>query len=204
MRAPVLELEPVRLFAALPIPDEVREHAVTALRPIHHSHDRALRWTDPDNWHITLSFYGDQPDDCIDDVCHHLLYAAAMGPLDISLKGAGCFSGRTLWLGVGGRSKDVGEMMARAALPYSDGTSSHPDGKRRPHMTVARARDPRNYESELVLRDAAHALSVYEGPTFTADYIAIMASYLGRGVAVAHGMKRWARYCSASVAPPGS
>lgn len=177
----MLDIDGVRLFAALPIPEEVREHAITALRPIYHRHGRIFRWTDPDNWHITLSFYGEQPDGCIDDMAHHLLYAAAMGPIDISLKGAGCFAGRTLWLGVGGRSKDVGEMMARAALPYPGEVPARAEGKRRPHMTVARSRDPRNYESELFLRDAAHALSVYEGPTFTADYIAIMASYLGQG-----------------------
>ena len=39
---------------------------------------QGLRWTDPDNWHITLCFYGSQPNDHT-DLTEHLAQAAGLG-----------------------------------------------------------------------------------------------------------------------------
>lgn len=64
-----------RLFSALLISREAREHLVHALRPIRENNPRDLRWTDPDNWHITLSFHGLQPNDPV-DLLQHLAQAA--------------------------------------------------------------------------------------------------------------------------------
>ena len=52
-----------RLFAAIVPPAEVTEHLITALRPIREFSGTEVRWTDPDNWHITCAFYGSQPND---------------------------------------------------------------------------------------------------------------------------------------------
>ncbi|MDY5784669.1 RNA 2',3'-cyclic phosphodiesterase [Corynebacterium sp.] len=155
-----------RLFAAIMLPHAAREHLVTALRPLR---DRELRWTEPDNWHLTLAFYGRQPNDAV-AVTETLARATAFArPLSLHLSGAGCFDRRTLWVGVGGDTQPLRELMADCLLD--------PDGRhrQRAHLTVARGRDG------WLLADHAHALSVYRGPEFLADEVALVESHLGEG-----------------------
>ncbi len=136
----------MRLFASIRPPEEVREHLVTALRPIRDAHGTLLRWTDPDQWHLTVAFYGERPDGSVDELAEHIAAAVATtnfpshdlsgadldagpdsdldsgfdsGPapllrpsLDLHLRGAGSFSGRTLWIGVGGDVDPLRRLMA--------------------------------------------------------------------------------------------
>ncbi|MDU7511865.1 MAG: RNA 2',3'-cyclic phosphodiesterase, partial [Corynebacterium sp.] len=46
----------IRVFAALLPSAAAREHLVHTLRPIHAATTNELRWTDPDNWHLTMAF----------------------------------------------------------------------------------------------------------------------------------------------------
>ena len=162
-----------RLFAAIVPPTEVREHLITALRPIRDTFGTETRWTDPDNWHITLAFYGSQPNDAA-EVTDILAQATAWAPpLELRLRGAGCFDRRTLWIGVGGDKALLKTLMADCLL--------EPDarGRQRAHLTVARTgtrtRDP------WLLDDHAHALAIYTGPEFAADEVLLLESHLGKG-----------------------
>ena len=93
----------IRVFSALLPSAAAREHMVHTLRPIHAATTNELRWTDPDNWHVTMAFYGDQPNDAA-AVREHLAHAVAgRSALDVHVSGAGSFEQRTLWLGVGGQ-----------------------------------------------------------------------------------------------------
>lgn len=160
-----------RVFAALTPPQEVTEHLVRALRPVREEFGRELRWTDPDNWHLTMAFYGDQPND-VSDLAQHLSLAAAMsGRMRLHLRGAGAFNSRTLWIGVGGETKALRTLMADCLL---DPEERH---RQRAHLTVARA-IPR---TEWAVREVAHALAVYAGPEFIADELQLIESHLGEG-----------------------
>lgn len=89
----------IRVFAALLPSAAAREHLVHTLRPIHAATTNELRWTDPDNWHLTMAFYGEQPNDAA-AVREHLAHAVAgRAALDVRLSGAGSFEQRTLWVG---------------------------------------------------------------------------------------------------------
>ncbi|GAB3080900.1 RNA 2',3'-cyclic phosphodiesterase [Corynebacterium aquatimens] len=163
-----------RLFAALTPPDNVREHLVTALRPIRDlGTGPQLRWTDPDNWHVTLAFYGSQPNDVglVTDVLAQATAFAA--PLNLQLRGAGCFDSRTLWIGVGGDAHALKNLMADCLI---DPNERH---RQRSHLTVART-STRTRDAWL-LDDHAHALSVYQGPEFVADEVHLLESHLGKG-----------------------
>lgn len=160
-----------RVFAALTPSPEAIEHLVTALRPVREEFGRELRWTDPDNWHLTMAFYGDQPND-VADLTRHLAQTAALSaPLRLHLRGAGAFNSRTLWIGVGGDVRQLREVMADSLL---DPEERH---RQRAHLTVARA-IPR---SEWAVREVAHALAVYAGPEFLVDQLHLMESHLGEG-----------------------
>ncbi len=159
-----------RLFSALLISPEAHEHLVHALRPIRDSNPRDLRWTDPDNWHITLSFHGLIPNDHV-DLLHHLAQAAASsGPLELHLRGAGSFGHRALWMGVGGDTARLKTLMADAA--YGPETPAPPQ---KPHLTIARTQE------RWLVGDLVHALLVYEGPRFVCDELVLVESKLGEG-----------------------
>ena len=156
----------MRLFASIRPPEEVREHLVTALRPIRDGHGPLLRWADPDQWHLTVAFYGERPDGSVDELAEHIAAAVATTPLpapsspapdldsavpstssssatdsdfadysaspalDLHLRGAGSFSGRTLWIGVGGDVGPLRRVMAGGAddpLALPHGPGPHPD-----------------------------------------------------------------------------
>ena len=110
----------IRVFAALFPSDEAKEHLVTALRPIRDFSRQEIRWTDPDNWHLTLAFYGDQPNEASAIRAHLVQIAAFRPPLSLHLSGAGAFENRTLWTGVGGDTDNLRTLMAESADPTVD------------------------------------------------------------------------------------
>ena len=179
----------MRLFAAVYPTGAVQQHLVDALRDVRSGMGTALRWGDPDQWHITLSFYGEQPRGAIPEIVEHLESAARDAPVFAAcLRGAGSFSGTTLWLGVGGETAALTALMRACALD-PDRPSA------RPHLTVARlsraergrrAREQRR-RSRVVAREepelahVVHALSVYEGPAWHVGEVRLMASRPGEG-----------------------
>lgn len=166
----------LRLFAALvppaPVLDGV-EHATAELRG---GALQGLRWVPRENLHVTLAFYGPVPDGALPDVVDALAdRVAATPPPTLHLSGAGAFSGRTLWLGVGGEVARLRDLMADAAAVLAD---ERDDGPARPHVTIARSgRRSRGLDLGRVVR----ALAVYRGPDWRAETVTLLSSHLGEG-----------------------
>lgn len=178
------------MFAAVYPTRAAREHLVSALREVREATGTALRWGDPEQWHVTLGFYGDQPEGAVPDLAEHLARVAGdVAPVSTCVSGAGSFSGTTLWMGLGGESAVLTELMNACSLDPDE------RARQRPHLTVARtsraersrkAREQRRRSRTVArpgpeLGDIVHALSVYRGPTWTASEIRLMASTLGEG-----------------------
>lgn len=180
----------MRLFAAVYPTRAAREHLVGALREVREMTGTGLRWSDPDQWHVTLSFYGDQPDGAVPEIAQHLAtIARESAPLTTCVRGAGSFSGHTLWMGLGGDSASLTHLMNACSLNPLERT------RQRAHLSVARmsrtertrkAREHRRRSRTVArntpeLPDVVRALSVYQGPTWTVSEITLMASRLGEG-----------------------
>lgn len=167
----------MRLFAAVRPPQDVTEHLVRALRPLRGDLRGDLRFTDPDNWHITLAFYGEQPDGTVLDFVEHLSIATRMNEnFTISIKGAGSFAQRNLWMGTGGETRALRNLMADCLLDPEERK------RQRAHITVARASQRSRIRGwDPVIPDLVRVLSVYEGPTWPVDEIELIASELGTG-----------------------
>ncbi|ALC06487.1 2'-5' RNA ligase [Corynebacterium deserti GIMN1.010] len=163
----------MRLFAAITPPIEVTEHLVKALRPYRDD----LRWADPDNWHITLAFYGEMPDGAVEDLVEHLTVAARMNEnFTIRVKGAGSFNRKNLWMGVGGDTKDLRRLMADCLIDPEERK------RQRAHLTVATpSQRQRGKAWDPVIPDLVHALSVYEGPDWPVEEIELVQSEPGKG-----------------------
>ncbi|TGY76437.1 RNA 2',3'-cyclic phosphodiesterase, partial [Cellulomonas shaoxiangyii] len=135
----------MRLFAAVWPPADVLDHldlALASVRPRGPGGEEGLRWTAREAWHLTAAFYGSVPDALADDLAEGLDgLAAGSAPFELALRGAGVFSHRTLWVGVGG---DVEAMtrLAAGARDVGDAAGARPDdrARNRPHLTVGRAR----------------------------------------------------------------
>lgn len=146
-----------------------------------------LRWTDPTQWHVTLAFYGEVPEGAVPELEAALTSAVGRLPEPmLKIRGAGSFSGRTLWAGVAGATPDDTEVLGRllstsAAVGGNVGARDEGRERRRAHLTLARAASgPRDRQSAQ-LTAAVRALAVYEGPAWRPSGVQLVRSRLGAG-----------------------
>jgi 2'-5' RNA ligase len=183
----------VRLFVAAYPPADVREDfegLVSGLavgQP--RERGRSVRLAPSENWHLTLAFLGEVPDEKVDDVRRAVDQtverwqaagdAGARAAPTVRIAGGGTFGRNrftTLWAGLRGDVDPLagvaealrGELRA-ARLPYDNKPF-------RPHVTIARPGD--RISPDELAADLA-ALQAYEGPIWTVGDIRLVRSQLG-------------------------
>jgi 2'-5' RNA ligase len=128
-----------RLFVAIDLPEPTRQ-LLAGIDP----HIRGVRWVDPAQMHLTLSFFGDVPDD-IDLALREKLNAIEFGAFFLPIVGVGTFSAKggpkIVWIGVGKAHPHLFQIHKRvqeAALA----AGLEPELRAlHPHITIARCRD---------------------------------------------------------------
>ena len=190
----------MRLFAAVWPPEHVLDHldvALGAVRGAPSGLSQAVRWSARETWHLTTAFYGEQPDGAVPGLVAELAeVAAGVPPYELMLRGAGVFSHRTLWVGVGG---DVETQRAVSGGCVDAGGVPDRRPRERAHLTVGRVRPgsgpPRRGSSTNergrsgpapdrevdVAAGIVRALAVYEGPRWEVGEILLMSSLPGAG-----------------------
>ena len=128
-----------RLFVAIDLPDSTRQLLVD-LDP----HLRGVRWTVPDQMHLTLGFLGDVPED-VELKLREKLSAIEFGAFFLPVNGIGAFSSKgapkIIWIGVGKAHPHLFQIHKRvheAALYAGIERELRPW---HPHVTIARCRD---------------------------------------------------------------
>ncbi|MEU7316719.1 RNA 2',3'-cyclic phosphodiesterase [Streptomyces sp. NPDC007083] len=173
----------MRLFAAVwPPPEAVGElaRAVAALKELPGA--EALRWTQPESWHFTLSFYGEVDERTRADLTVRLGRAAhrARGPVPMRLGGGGHFGDRALWAGLRQERSDREALRKLAAATTAAGRraglapAEHPSFH--PHLTLARARGRGRGASGVDLRPYADALGPFQGSGWSAGELLLVHS----------------------------
>jgi 2'-5' RNA ligase len=177
----------VRLFVAAYPPRHACEHLGEAVDALAIGQAAAsginARLAGRENWHVTLAFLGEVPDERQADVGAAIDRAVSTWRADragglprLWLGGGGRFGrGRftVLWVGLRGEvaalaglGKAIRRDLKRARLPY--------DARRfRPHLTVARPGDRLDVAADV------KSLNAYEGPEWTLDEVRLMRSHLG-------------------------
>jgi RNA 2',3'-cyclic 3'-phosphodiesterase len=183
----------LRSFVAVLLPDRVRA-GLAAVSAELRGQTRGLAWVPPDNLHLTLRFLGEIGPVALERVREAVTAAAAaVPPFTVSLGGLGGFpvgrAPRVLWASVvaGGEKIEAlfGELEAALVargIP-GEGRAFHP------HVTLARARDPRG------ARELVRVLGA--GPAFgevRVEALHLMRSELG---------PRGSRYSALTAAPLG-
>ena len=139
-----------------------------------------LRWTDPDQFHVTLAFLPEVPERAVEPLTDALATAAReRRRFALNLAGGGTFpspyAARVLFV----RAQDEpGHLppLARAARAAANQAGAAPDGGRfQGHVTIARFGRPT--EATKWLR----VLDTYQGPGWVVDEIQLIASHLGQG-----------------------
>jgi 2'-5' RNA ligase len=165
----------VRLFVAVtPPPEAVDElrRATAALR----STRPELRWTRPEQWHLTLVFLGEVDDRARADLAARLERAARRHPpLHLALQGAGRFGDRVLWARVTGDVAPLRRLAASVQAAARRARLVVEDRPYRPHLTLAFGYPGAD------LRGAVGALAGFAGSTWSAAELHLVRSHLGAG-----------------------
>jgi 2'-5' RNA ligase len=170
----------MRIFAALVPPEPALEDLAEFLAPRQEAAAADLRWTLPEQWHVTLAFMAEVPERGLDRLLDAVAKAAAPAPpMELSLEGAGAFphpyDARVLWVGVGGDPSALRDLARRVRNGCAHAGGAPSGGRFRGHVTLARMRRP--LEATRWLR----VLEGYAGPPWTAAAVTVIASHLGEG-----------------------
>lgn len=124
-----------RLFTGLEIPDDQRGDLARLRQPLPGS----SRWTEPDNLHITLRFFGDVDNRKAAELIEQL-DGVSVDAFEVRLSGLGVFGGnepRSIWAGV--EAGPELEALARANEKAARAVGLPPDTRPfKPHVTLAR------------------------------------------------------------------
>lgn len=172
----------MRCFVSLPVSEDTRDHLDDYLEPRRRA-EGALRWSDPERWHVTLAFMPDVAEVDLGDLGERLEVACARRrPFTVGIRGGGVFGGafsaRVLWAGLGLSDEDR-EELDRLAVGARNAAAAAgtvvEGGEFVPHLTVARSPRPRD------LRHLLDVLDLYDGPTWRVETIDLVGSHLGGG-----------------------
>ncbi|WP_165874050.1 RNA 2',3'-cyclic phosphodiesterase [Rubrobacter taiwanensis] len=105
----------MRLFVAVALPQKLREFLRQAVREL--PHRGRVRWTKPENLHLTLKFLGEVPEGSLEEVAAALEEVRRRhAPFEAAVSGLGAFPAprraRVVWAGI---SEGAGPLAALAA-----------------------------------------------------------------------------------------
>lgn len=135
----------MRLFVALAISAEVRERLAAQLKELRHA-EPSIRWTDPENLHLTLKFIGHVPDEKLSCIRDALAIVNAASPISFEVRGLRFFPNErrpsVAWAGVQAPAELAN--LAGAVDRSLEGCGIHRETRAfAPHITLARFKDPR-------------------------------------------------------------
>jgi RNA 2',3'-cyclic 3'-phosphodiesterase len=167
----------MRAFVAVVPPVEVVQHLDDFLSVRREA--AAFRWSDPDQWHVTLAFTDALPDRSLDELEDLLAETAGRHQaFGMRITGGGAFphadGARVLFAALEADAPMDG--LAAGCRSALSRAGARVDGQRfRPHVTLGRLGRPANVTSWVRLLDT------YDGPRWVVDEVALVASHLGEG-----------------------
>lgn len=143
----------MRLFAAVDVGDEVRTVAAAARHLIEarlsriHEHAPRIVWVKPEGLHLTLRFFGEQPDDRVPDIVSGIERPFDQPPFAVEWRGLGAYPSprqpRALWIGVTSGADGLGRLEAEIARRFDRMfDAGEPARAFHPHLTLGRVKVP--------------------------------------------------------------
>lgn len=166
----------MRAFVAIPVPEDIRDRlaALQADLPVG-------RLADPETFHITLAFLGEEPVERI-EAAHEALEALRAAPFAVRLDGLGTFGGRaakTLFAAVA--SSEPLAALQRKVRSLLHGAGLMLDRERfRPHVTLARFR-PGEGDDPALGRFLARHVAFGSAPFAVAEVVLYRSHLTAKG-----------------------
>jgi RNA 2',3'-cyclic 3'-phosphodiesterase len=143
----------VRAFLAVPLPESARACGCEAIETLRAVVPADVRWTPPENQHLTLKFLGEIQEDRVEALVERAsAKLAGVAPVELALGGFGAFpsarEARVLWLGV---ARGAGALAKLARRLDSAARVVGAERERRPfaaHLTLGRLRASARVEIE--------------------------------------------------------
>jgi RNA 2',3'-cyclic 3'-phosphodiesterase len=175
--------ERFRLFIAVALPEGVKsriQEAQAELRRV--LPDRNVRWTRPEQFHLTLRFLGDVEAARVEPLGEAVRGACqGFAPLHLRAEGIGCFPDlrypRVLWTGVSDEAQQLPRLHEAVELASRDFTTEAKEGHFTGHVTLARIKGIKRAEAEA-LGQAAACMKDRRFGEWTAYKIELMRSEL--------------------------
>lgn len=168
----------MRTFIALEPPESLRREAVRLGRELA-GHFPGVRWSSPENIHLTLRFLGEiDPRELAKLVSSVNAAAVGTGRLDLRVGRFGWFgpdrSPRVLWLGIEDNPSLAG-LAARLERELVAAGFGRADKPFKAHLTLARIRKPLPRQPD---RSAVERIARREWPAWTAESLEVIKSTL--------------------------
>ena len=137
----------IRSFIAIELSDQARagltdlQNQLKTIVP-----PNTVRWTAPQNVHLTLHFLGNVTASDIDEVAHALQTVTSHAPpFALRLEGLGCFPNtrrpRIVWVGVSGETETLDRLYHDLGKKLKQGIGFEPDKRPySPHLTIGRVK----------------------------------------------------------------
>ena len=182
----------MRLFVGLSLPEDLRDTLAMLERGI-----PGARWIEADNYHVTLRFIGEAPEDRAEDL-DSALGAVRAAPFALSLAGVGHFGAlrkaRSVWAGVEAgveAGAATGDPLARlrAGVESAAVRAGFPaEGRKfRPHVTLARIRGETGHHLANFLSEHGD----FRAPPFAVRDFVLYESRLTRHGAMYSALRRY-------------
>ncbi|MDW8060986.1 MAG: RNA 2',3'-cyclic phosphodiesterase [Thermomicrobium sp.] len=172
-----------RLFAAISLPETVRERIAAAIAHLQARGYRA-KWVDPAGSHLTVRFFGSVGVEQVPELVAALRASVdGVAPFVLRVEGAGAFPHperpRVLWLGVDGPVHELRRLVERVELHAGTFAEARDDRPYHPHITLARLR-PEDAWSLRGLPRELERLGRLPPVEFAADRLTLYRSELFR------------------------
>lgn len=154
----------MRLFVAV----EIDAHVVQALadfsaelrrRAAALAPEARIGWVRPEQLHVTLRFIGEVKEEQADAITAALSGAIAVAPFDLVVDAAGAFpergAPRVLWAGIAGGLERLAELETEVSERLTRCSIGREDRAYRPHITLARVREPGRLRSSVLFETLA-------------------------------------------------
>lgn len=146
----------MRLFAAIPVPDDVKQYA----RMMRNELGRArpdIKWVEYENYHLTLKFLREVNEKDLAEVKRNLHLAGDASPaFHLSAGGIGFFPNRNrprvIWMGIKGELNKA-EFLADRVDAYLATMGFEPEKDHRLHLTLGRIRSENGFKQMLDVLD---------------------------------------------------
>lgn len=169
----------MRCFLAIELPKQIRSRLAT-LQDRLRLQTRGVRWTPTEQIHLTLKFLGEVPDGEVAAVCQRAAAVAArFQPLDLEVRGAGCFppggAVRIVWAGLADPSKALPDCQQACEDACAELGFKPENRAFQPHLTIGRVR---NATDSRRIREVVAGEASFAAGRFTAAELVCFQSVL--------------------------